>query len=89
VNVEHNPKHRQFEVRENGELAFLSYRMDGDAMCLEHTRVPQPLEGRGIASALAKTAFDFARSNQLRIVVICPFVQKWLDKHPEQRDIVV
>ncbi|HJT16362.1 MAG TPA: GNAT family N-acetyltransferase [Thermoanaerobaculia bacterium] len=89
MNVEHNAKHRQFEVRDGGELAFLSYRMEDGAMSLEHTRVPQSFEGRGIASALAKSAFDYARSNDLRVVVICPFVQKWLDKHPEQRDIVL
>ncbi|HJT15992.1 MAG TPA: GNAT family N-acetyltransferase [Thermoanaerobaculia bacterium] len=89
MNVENNLKHHQFEAHVEGDVAFLSYRMDGDTMVLEHTRVPKPLEGRGIASSLATAAFDYARSNHLRVVVVCPYVQSWLERHPEQRDLVI
>ena len=89
MSVDNNEKHHQFEVHADGQMAFLSYRMDGDAIVLEHTRVPPQLEGRGIASSMATAAFDYARSKHLRVVVICPYVQSWLERHPEQRDIVI
>ena len=88
MNVEHNESAHRFEVRSEGKVAFLQYRPDKGAIALLHTKVPPPLEGRGIASSLATAAFDYARSHQLGVVVICPYVTKWLEKHPDQRDIV-
>ena len=88
MNVEHNAKTHRFEIKSDGEVAFLEYRPEQGALALLHTKVPPALEGRGIASALATGAFDYARSHQLQVVVICPYVAKWLEKHPDQRDIV-
>jgi uncharacterized protein len=88
LNVEHNQSTHRFEVKSGGEVAFLEYRLEGGAIALLHTKVPPPLEGQGVASALASAAFDYARSHQLRVTVICPYVAKWLEKHPEHRDLV-
>jgi len=86
--VDNNDSKHRFEIQSDGEVAFMSYRLDSGRIVLVHTEVPQALEGRGIASALAKGAFDYARSKHLQVGVVCPFVTKWLEKHPEQRDIV-
>jgi len=48
-----------------------------------HTWVPQELEGRGIASALAEFALNYAKENELQTVVYCPFVKAYIQKHPE------
>ena len=88
MNAEHNQNTHRFEIKADGEVAFLEYRPEKGAIALVHTKVPPALEGRGIASALATAAFDYARSHQLKVVVICPYVGGWLQKHPDQRDIV-
>ena len=88
MNVEHNESAHRFEVNTGGETAFLEYGGGKGVITLLHTKVPPPLEGQGIASSLATAAFDYARSHQLKVVVVCPYVTKWLEKHPDQRDLV-
>ena len=88
--VEHREKAKRFTVETDGGTAFLRYdRPDDRTIGLRHTVVPEAAAGRGIGSALARAAFDYARSSGLRVVVTCPFVTEWLQRHPEERDVVV
>src|ERR1700733_16261318 len=84
-----NEKEQQFQVRLEGELATLEYRMHEGVIVLMHTEVPDKLGGRGIASALAKFGMEYARGHQMPVKVYCPFVQAWLKRHPEEMDIVI
>ena len=58
--IQHNPAAMRFEAVVEGMLCRTDYRMHGDTMMIVHTEVPQQLEGRGIASALVKAAFNHA-----------------------------
>ena len=51
-----------------------------------HTNVPDPLVGKGIASALAASAFEYAKKINRKVMVYCPFVAAYLKKHPELKD---
>ena len=57
-------------------------------MDLVHTGVPDAAAGQGIGGKLAKAAFAWARENGVTLVVTCPFVRKWLERHPDERDLV-
>ncbi|QEC70088.1 N-acetyltransferase [Panacibacter ginsenosidivorans] len=74
---------QQFEVSMDNELAFLQYRFYKDDIALMHTDVPDTLGGKGIASALAVHALEWAKEHQKKIIVYCPFVASYLKKHPE------
>ena len=54
---------------------------------LVHTEVDEQFAGRGYASALARTALDYARANNLKVIPTCPFVRKYLERHPEYDDL--
>lgn len=54
-----------------------------------HTEVDPALRGNGVAQALARAAFDYARSAGFKVIPTCPFVQSWLKRHPEEADLVV
>lgn len=70
-------------------MAVLEYRMGrGNRIALTHTGVPKEMEGKGIASALARTALDYARANGLKVLPLCAFVQTYLKRHPEFMDLV-
>ena len=84
-----NKDRQQFQVDRDGELAFLEYRFSEGTLVLMHTEVPGKLGGRGIASALAAYAFNYAGEHGLPVKVYCPFVAAWLKKHPEWDGIVV
>jgi len=53
-----------------------------------HTFVPESLEGRGLASALAKFALEYAKGKNLQVIVYCPFVATYLKRHPEYNFLV-
>lgn len=48
-----------------------------------HTDVPAALGNRGIASTLAKFALDWAKEQNKKVMVYCPFVAAYLKRHPE------
>jgi predicted GNAT family acetyltransferase len=73
----------RFELRADGWLAELVYRLRGDRLVLVHTEVPVELEGRGIGGRLVTAAVDRAAREGLTLVPLCPFARDWLERHPE------
>ena len=80
--VTHNTVLQRFEVRIGDQLAVLNYRR------YIHTGVPQNLEGRGIGSAIAHAALEYAKTEHLEVIPLCPFVRAHIEKHPEYRPMV-
>jgi len=79
----------QFELEQDGHVAYLQYTIAGHVLALIHTEIPEALRGTGIASTLAKTALDWARENHMKVDVICPFVAGYLQTHPEYSDLIL
>jgi predicted GNAT family acetyltransferase len=50
--------------------------------------VPEPFEGQGIGSELARAALDHARSAHLHVISRCPFVSGYIKRHPEYTDLL-
>jgi len=89
IPVINNSVNQQFEVHLDGEIAVLQYRFQNDLIWLMHTEVPKKMEGKGIASILARYGLEWAKANDKKVKVICPFVAVFLKRHPEYNDIVV
>ena len=70
----------RFELRADGWLAELVYRVRGNRLVLIHTEVPLELEGRGIGGRLVTAAVDRAAREGLTLVPLCPFARGWLEK---------
>jgi predicted GNAT family acetyltransferase len=85
--VTHREDRNQFEVQNDVGPVLLKYVKRGDVLDLVHTEVDEQFEGRGYASALARAALDYARANHLKVVATCPFVRKYLERHPEYADL--
>jgi len=79
----------RFELERDGQVAYLEYNLTGKVLQLIHTEVPEALRGKGMASALAESAFQWAREHQVKVDVICPSVLAYLEKHPEYSDLVM
>lgn len=78
----------RFEIEENGQTAYLEFELDGAGwMTIWHTEVPEPSRGRGVAGELARAAFDYAKTNNLRVDVICPTALNYLSQHPELKQL--
>lgn len=85
------PERDRFEARdEAGALAGLvTYQLTGTIIAYTHTEVDPAFEGQGVGSTLARAVMDDARARGRTVVPICPFLSKWLTRHPEYDDIVV
>ncbi len=78
----------RFELEAEGRVAFANYRLAPGKVIITHTETPRALRGRGIASELIKGALQIIRADGFKLVAGCGFVVAYLDKHPEDVDLV-
>ncbi|MBR8743586.1 GNAT family N-acetyltransferase [Nocardiopsis sp. MG754419] len=91
VEVGDVPEAKRYEARVDGasEVAGVAdYIRTTELVAFVHTEVASGHEGRGVGSALVRTALDEARSADLRVLAICPFFAGWITRHPEYRDLL-
>ena len=83
------PGTHRYEVRVDDEVAgYAEYEQRGDAVAVLHTVVDPRFEGRGLGTVLARAVVDAARASGQPLLPVCPFVRRWLEKHPDQLDVV-
>ena len=83
--VRDNRDANRYELEQDGQTAVMYYERRADQIMLIHTEVPEALRGHGLGEALVKGALALARSEGLRVAVVCPFVRAYLRRHPEER----
>ncbi|TLM84072.1 GNAT family N-acetyltransferase [Pseudarthrobacter sp. NamE5] len=88
ITVRHNPGRDRFEVLDAGNVigkaAYKEY--DGGASpqrIFYHTVINEEYGGQGLAGQLAMVALEETVKAGRGIVPVCPFVKKFLTKHPE------
>lgn len=81
--VNHNPERCLFTIEVDNYIAYVEYRIHNGSLDILHTIVPPPIEGRGIASALVKQAYEYAAEQGLEAKATCSYAVKWLERHPE------
>ncbi len=87
--IEHRPLEHRFVAEFASGDAELTYALPVPGVIdLQHTAVPEGERGHGVAEALARAAFDYARAHKLRVIPTCPFVRSWLTRHPEEQDLI-
>jgi predicted GNAT family acetyltransferase len=86
--VRDNPEAQRFETTVNGHLAIAEYRLIDGGIMFTHTEVPEALEGRGVGSALARTGLKAARDRKLRVLPVCKFFAAYIQRHPEEQDLL-
>jgi glutathione S-transferase len=94
------PEKLDAEVRENAaqhrferpihDTAFAAaYYRDADGkLVFHHTEVPTEFSGQGIATELARGAFELLRGSGRKAILKCPFMVQFAVKHPEYDDVV-
>jgi uncharacterized protein len=86
--VTNNTARHRYELHVNGGIAVIEYEARGDAIALTHTRVPDRLSGRGLGTSLVKAALADLRRRGYKVIPKCPFVAHYIERHPEERDLL-
>lgn len=86
--IEHDEAAFLFRSEVDGHAGLLAYELDGDTMRILSTEVPEAIGGRGIAGALTQAALDHARAEGWKVEPVCPYVQAWIERHPDYADLV-
>ena len=83
------PEASRYELRLDGRLVGLAayHRRDG-RLALTHTEVEESCQGRGLGSRLAAAALEDARRKGLEVVPLCPFIARYIERHPEYEPLV-
>jgi predicted GNAT family acetyltransferase len=73
----------------DGHQAEMTYsRQSPELIVIDHTGVPDPLRGRGIAQSLAVHAVEEARKRGWKIIPLCSFFKAQAERHPDWRDVM-
>jgi predicted GNAT family acetyltransferase len=83
IEIVNNEAVHNFEFVVDGHRSFIDYKVKDDKIYLVHTEVPTELEGRGVAAAMVKKAFEYIEQADLKLVPLCSYVQSYLKSHPE------
>lgn len=69
-------------------IAEITFPFVNGAHQMNHTFVDDSLRGLGIASKLVEKAYESIKKQEHEAIAICPYVVKWIAKHPEYTDII-
>ena len=74
------------EPMQVGEMTY--QRPTPQRIIIDHTRVFDGFEGKGIARQMVLAAADFARANNRKISPVCSYAQAFLTRTDEYKDIL-
>ena len=86
--VRNNEAEGRYEMAVDGQLAIAAYDRREGALVFAHTQVPEALEGQGVGSRLVKAALADARARNLKVVPLCEFVAAYIERHPQEQDLL-
>jgi predicted GNAT family acetyltransferase len=88
-NITHNEDEQRYEIAVDGILAGYTQAIeDGDVVTFPHTVIFDQFEGQGLASELVTAALDDVRVRGKKVIATCPYVKRYIDKHPDYADLL-
>jgi predicted GNAT family acetyltransferase len=79
-----------FFIEDAGKkIAAMHYHLDQNVLTIEHTVVDPSFEGQGLGKLLITAVTDFARTNSYKIVPVCPYAKKVLERSDQYHDLLL
>jgi len=87
--IRDDPAAGRLEILVDGRRAgYAAYRRHPEAIAYTHTEIEPEFEGRGLGGKLVRAALDKARAEGVAVLPYCPFVREYVERHPDQLDLV-
>lgn len=84
LNLDENGKGSFLIMEGEEKLAEMVISISGNTLTVYHTEVLPKAEGQGLAKKLLSAMVEDARSNDLKVYPLCPFVHAQFKRHPDQ-----
>lgn len=88
LEVRNNRAESRFEVTLGDQIGEIVYDLRDDTYIFIHTGVPKEYGGQGVADHMAKFAMETAKAEEAKVIAVCPFIKKYLIRHPEYQSLV-
>ncbi|MDO6676135.1 GNAT family N-acetyltransferase [Tenacibaculum sp. 1_MG-2023] len=90
IQQEDNGKKGEFFIEIDGNRdGLMTYTWAGDdKLIIDHTEVGDSLRGKGVGYKLVAASVEFARTQNIKILPLCPFAKSVFDKKPEYSDVL-
>ncbi len=86
--ISHHEARERYEIRHDDAVAgFAQYTKAPGLVVFTHTEIRPEHEGKGLAGQLIRFALDDVREAGSLVLPICPFVQAYMQRHPEYGDL--
>ena len=73
-----------FIVDGDEQLGEMEISINGSNLTVYHTEVSEKAEGKGFAKKLLNEMVEYARTNGLKVIALCPYVHAQFRRHPEE-----
>lgn len=85
----HNHGSTQYELFIGDvRVGYLDYELSGDLVVMHSTFVDDDHKGQGLGGEIVEAAMGDVRAQGRKIVVQCPFVESWLQQHPQYQELL-
>ena len=88
LEVKHDKDSERFVAEVEGHEAYLSYNLFNDKIDLSYTYTPAELRGRGIAKIIVEHALKYAKENNLKVIPTCSYVQAFVERNNNYKDLL-
>lgn len=95
MKVEHMNQNKSGEFKlvdetTNDEVGEMTYVwQDEEVMIIDHTEIDPAYQGKNLGIELVKTAVEYARENNKKIIAMCPFAHAVFKNHEEFNDVIM
>lgn len=86
--VIHEQENERFVIYIYDKEAFVEYNTTEDVLNLYHTYTEPELRGKGLAAQVVRAAIEFAKENNLKVVPTCSYVQGFIKRNDEYKELV-
>ncbi len=84
----HEKENERFVFYDDGKEAYVEYTAGEGELNLYHTHTDPELRGKGLAARVVRAALEFAKENNLKIIPGCSYVQAFVSKNDEYKELI-
>ncbi len=89
LTVVHNADEQRYEGWLDGiRVGFVDAKAGDGVVELPHTEVDPAYGGRGFAAEIVAFALDDIRAQGRRVNPVCPYVARYIERHPDYQDLL-